>query len=171
MPDFSAGPWYCENQRIKRTLECQSTPVHVTFWKYDIRAKFGPNFEIRIITYYICSSQFESMICCWSHTFRNQCFYTGMLGVRLYSSSILLLGEYMDLLVKTELLIVQQSVLHVHNVFWKKWAPLAEFVMYQISWVQTHRLLPIALSLLLRSLPYISQFTDFGKRGKYGTLS
>ena len=30
----------------------------------------------------------------------------------------------------------------------KKWAPLAEFVMYQISWVQTHRLLPIALSLL-----------------------
>ena len=92
------------------------------------------------------------MICCWSHTFRNQCFYTGMLGVRLYSSSILLLGEYMDSLVKTELLIVQQSVLHVHNVFWKKWAPLAEFVMYQISWVQTHRLLPIALSLLLESL-------------------
>ena len=88
------------------------------------------------------------MICCWSHTFRNQCFYTGMLGVRLYSSSILLLGEYMDSLVKTELLIVQQSVLHVHNVFWKKWAPLAEFVMYQISWVQTHRLLPIAQSLL-----------------------
>ena len=71
-----------------------------------------------------------------------------MLGVRLHSSSILLLGEYIDLLVKTELLIIRQNVLQVHNVFCKKWAPLAEFIMYQISWVQTHRLLPIALSLL-----------------------
>ena len=44
--------------------------------------------------------------------------------------------------------IVRQSVLHVHNVFCKKWAPLAEFIMSQNSWVQTHRLLPIALSLL-----------------------
>ena len=78
-----------------------------------------------------------------------------MLGVRLHSSSILLLGEYTDSLVKTELLIIRQNVLHVHNVFCKKWAPLADFIMYQISWVQTHRLLPIALSLLLRSLGQI----------------
>ena len=46
--------------------------------------------------------------------------------VRLKSSM------YIDLLVKTKLLIIQQSVLHVHHIFCKKWALLAEFIMYQV---------------------------------------
>ena len=39
---------------------------------------------------------------------------------------------------RTELMTARQSVLHVHTTYFvKKRAPLAEFVMYKISWVQT----------------------------------